>query len=84
MKFKAEIRVMPHTELLDPQGKTVGKNLPNIGIHQVEQVRIGKHIEMTIDAESEEQAREIVDTACRKLLVNMIMEKYDYSIHPIQ
>lgn len=84
MKFKAEIRVMPHTELLDPQGKTVGKNLPNIGIHQVEQVRIGKHIEMTIDADSEEQAREIVDTACRKLLVNMIMEKYDYSIHPIQ
>ncbi len=84
MKFKAEIRVMPHTELLDPQGKTVGKNLPNIGIHQVEQVRIGKHIEMTIDADSEEQAREIVDTACRKLLVNMIMEKYDFSIHPIQ
>ena len=84
MKFKAEIRVMPHTELLDPQGKTVGKNLPNIGIHQVEQVRIGKHIEMTIDADSEEQAREIVDTACRKLLVNLIMEKYDFSIHPIQ
>lgn len=82
MKFKAEIQVMPHAELLDPQGKTVGKNLPNIGIHQVDQVRIGKHIEMIIDAVSEEEAKEIVDTACRKLLVNMIMEKYEFEIYP--
>lgn len=82
MKFKAEIQVMPHAELLDPQGKTVGKNLPNIGIHQVDQVRIGKHIEMIIDAASEEEAKEIVDTACRKLLVNMIMEKYEFEIYP--
>lgn len=82
MKFKAEIQVMPHAELLDPQGKTVGKNLPNIGIHQVDQVRIGKHIEMIIDAASEEEAKDIVDTACRKLLVNMIMEKYEFEIYP--
>ncbi len=83
MKFKAEIRIMPHAELLDPQGKTVGKNLPNIGIHQVEQVRIGKHIEMIVQADSEEEAKNIVDTACKKLLVNLIMEKYDFNIEPL-
>lgn len=83
MKYKAEIRIMPHTELLDPQGKTVGKNLPNIGIHQVEQVRIGKHIEMIIEAESEDEANEIVDTSCKKLLVNLIMESYEFNIEPL-
>jgi len=83
MKFKAEIRIMPHAELLDPQGKTVQKNLPNIGIHQVEQVRIGKHIEMIVRAGSEEEANNIVDTSCKKLLANLIMEKYDFTIEPL-
>ncbi|HLU94602.1 MAG TPA: phosphoribosylformylglycinamidine synthase subunit PurS [Membranihabitans sp.] len=83
MKFKAEIQVMPHAELLDPQGKTVGKNLPNIGIHQVEQVRIGKHIEMIVEAQSEEEAKNIVDTACKKLLANLIMETYEFKIYPL-
>lgn len=83
MKYKAEIQIMPHTELLDPQGKTVGKSLPNIGIHQVEQVRIGKHIEMVLSAESEEEARNIVDTSCKKLLANMIMEKYEFEVEPL-
>lgn len=83
MKFKAEIQIMPHAELLDPQGKTVGKNLPNIGIHQVEQVRIGKHIEMIVEAKSEEEANNIVETSCKKLLANLIMEKYEFTIYPI-
>lgn len=83
MKYKAEIQIMPHAELLDPQGKTVGKNLPNIGIHEVEQVRIGKHIEMIIQADSEEDARNIVNTSCKKLLANLIMEKYEFDIQPL-
>lgn len=81
MKYKAEIRIMPHDELLDPQGKAVGKNLPNIGIHSVENVRIGKHIEMTLQAASEAEAHDIVEKACKKLLANQIMEKYEFSIH---
>ncbi len=83
MKYKAEIQIMPHAELLDPQGKTVGKSLPNIGIHQVEQVRIGKHIEMIIEAESEEEAEDIVNTSCKKLLANLIMEKYEFNLEPL-
>lgn len=83
MKFKAEIQIMPHAELLDPQGKTVQKNLPNIGVHEVKQVRIGKHIEMIIEAASEEEAREITETSCKKLLANLIMEKYDFTIEPM-
>lgn len=80
MKFQADIRIMPHKEILDPQGKTVFKNLPNIGISGVEDVRIGKFIQMQLEAESEEQAHDRVEEACKKLLANLITEKYEFSL----
>ncbi len=80
MKFIAYIDIMPHKELLDPQGKTVANNLSHIQIQGVEDVRIGKHIMMTLEAEHEEAARATVDTACQKLLANLIMETYSFSL----
>jgi len=71
---------MPHTELLDPQGKTVLKNLQNIEINQVQDVRIGKFIEMQLEATSKEEAEKKIEASCKKLLANVIMEKYDYDI----
>jgi len=82
MKFLAEIDIMPHQELLDPQGKTVANNLDNIDVSGVTDVRIGKHIQMHLDAENEESARETVEQACKKLLANLIMEKYTYELNP--
>lgn len=78
MKFIAEIDVMPHKELLDPQGKTVGKNMDHIGIEGVKDVRIGKHIQMVLEAADETKAREEVEKACQKILTNPIMESYTY------
>jgi phosphoribosylformylglycinamidine synthase len=80
MKFIAEIDVMPHRELLDPQGKTVANNIKHIHIGGVEDVRIGKHIRMVIEAESEQVAHEKVKTACEKLLINPIMENYTFRL----
>lgn len=80
MQYIAFIDVMPHKELLDPQGKTVCKNLPNIDIIGVTDVRIGKHIEMIFEAADPEAATELVETACKKLLANTIMETYSYRI----
>ncbi len=80
MKFIAEIDVMPHKELLDPQGKTVANNMDHIDITGVEDIRIGKHIRMVIAADSETDAREKVDTACKKLLINPIMENYSFTL----
>jgi phosphoribosylformylglycinamidine synthase PurS subunit len=82
MKFKAEINVMPHKELLDPQGKTVARNMDHVGITGVEDVRIGKHIEIMLDAANAEAAKEAVDQACKKFLANMIMEHYSFEINP--
>jgi len=83
MKYFAEIDVMPHKELLDPQGKTVARNMHNINVNGVDDVRIGKHIQMTLDAATEAEAKEKVDTACKKLLSNVIMETYTFTVKPV-
>ncbi|MEY3679313.1 MAG: phosphoribosylformylglycinamidine synthase subunit PurS [Bacteroidota bacterium] len=80
MKFSAEINVMPLKEILDPQGKAVTGSMKNMGLAEIQQVRIGKHISLEIEAADEEQARQKVDEACRKLLANLIMESYEFTL----
>lgn len=80
MKFKAEIDVMPLKALLDPQGKAVTSSMKNIGLPEIENVRIGKHITLEIEADNKEAASKKVDEACKKLLANQIMESYEFEL----
>lgn len=80
MKYIAEIDIMPHDGLLDPQGKTVLNNLKHLHLEDVSDVRIGKHVTMHLNATSEAEAREKVETACSKLLANLIVETYRYEL----
>ena len=80
MKFTAEINVMPLKALLDPQGKAVTGGLKNIGLEGLDNVRIGKHITLEIEAPSKEEAEKKVDTACRMLLHNPTMESYEFVV----
>ena len=80
MKFIAEVNIMPLKALLDPQGKAVQHSMKKIGFEEVENVRIGKHITMEIDAENKEKAMERVNEACNKILANPVMEGYEYTI----
>jgi phosphoribosylformylglycinamidine synthase len=80
MNFVAEIKVMPLKELLDPQGKAVLGGLSNLGIKSVNDVRIGKHIQLQIEAANEEEARAIAEEASKKLLANPVMEEFTISI----
>lgn len=77
MHYKAEINIMPRKELLDPQGKTVARSMKQLGLHGIQNVRIGKHISMEVKAQTEEEARKQVEEACTRLLANLIMEKYE-------
>ena len=77
MIYNVQIKVMPLKDLLDPQGKTVQGALLNLGLSGVEEVRIGKHITLAIDAESETAARQIAEEASKKLLANPVMEFYE-------
>jgi phosphoribosylformylglycinamidine synthase len=82
MKFKAEIDVMPLDALLDPQGKAVTNSMINIGLPEIDGVRIGKHIRLFIDANDQSAAEQKVDDACKKLLANQIMESYTFKVIP--
>ena len=80
MKFTAEINVMPLKALLDPQGKAVSHGLKNMGFSEIENVRIGKHITLEVDASSKEEANVKVEEACKKLLSNPIMEHFTFEL----
>ena len=83
MKFKAEIDVMPHDALLDPQGKAVTNSMKNIGLAEIDGVRIGKHIRLFVEADSKALAEEKVDEACKKMLANQIMESYVFALSEV-
>lgn len=80
MIFTAEINIMPHKELLDPQGKAVENGLQKMKLGAIENVRIGKHIQLQVEANSEAEATQLVDEACKKLLCNRIMEHYAFEL----
>ena len=61
MKFRAEIDVMPHKALLDPQGKAVSASMGNVGLSEITNVRIGKHITLEVEASNESEANSKVD-----------------------
>ena len=81
MTFNAHIKVMPLKELLDPQGKAVLGGLHNMGLQSVEDVRIGKQVELKITASSNDEALAIATDAAKKLLANPVMEMFEISIH---
>ncbi len=81
MKFEVAINVMPLKDLLDPQGKAVLGGLANLGIHQVEDVRVGKRITLSVEAASAEEAKQIAEKAAKELLANQVMEFFEISIN---
>lgn len=80
MKFIAEVKVMPLKNILDPQGKAVQAGLKSIGYNHVEQVRVGKNIELIIDAENAEKAKIQAEEMSKSLLANLITEEFEVSI----
>jgi phosphoribosylformylglycinamidine synthase subunit PurS len=80
MTYTAQIKVMPLKDLLDPQGKAVLGGLQNLGISTVADVRIGKHIDLQVEAATKEEAEKIAAEAARKLLANPVMEMFEISV----
>jgi phosphoribosylformylglycinamidine synthase len=80
MTYQVQIKVMPLKDLLDPQGKAVLGGLKNLGINAVEDVRVGKHITLQIEAASEEAAKQLAEEASKKLLANPVMEFYEIEL----
>lgn len=81
--FKANIYITLRKSILDPKGKATLHALHSLGYHSIESVRIGKFMELTVEADSREKAEELVDDACKKLLANMVMEDYRFELEQI-
>ena len=80
--FKANVCVSLKKTVADPQGKTVKTALEHLGYKGIEDIRMGKYIDITVSAKDEADARAKVNDMCKKLLVNPIIEDYSFKIEP--
>jgi len=78
--YRATITVRLRPSILDPEGKTIEHALHSLELSDLREVRVGKHIELTVHCESEQEATEQVRMACTKLLANPVMEDYTYTL----
>jgi phosphoribosylformylglycinamidine synthase len=75
--FRFAVNVTPKPGILDPQGRAVEGSLGHLGIAGVSGVRVGRRVELTVDADDEPAARAVVDRLARELLSNPLIEAYD-------
>jgi phosphoribosylformylglycinamidine synthase len=68
--------------VLDPQGKTVHHALNDLGYDEVQDVNIGKYLEVKLDSTSEEEAEIRVREMCEKLLANTVIESFRFTLVP--
>jgi phosphoribosylformylglycinamidine synthase len=78
--YKATVNVTLRKSILDPKGKAAHHALKDLGLTKINNVRIGKLIELDIDASDKDKAFEIAETACTKLLANEVMEDFEITI----
>ncbi len=76
MRYAFEVLVRLKPGLLDPQGKAVEGSLPAMGWTNVSGVRVGKHVELTVEAATEDAARAQVEEMALRLLSNPVIEEY--------
>jgi len=76
---RAKIYITPKVGLLDPQGKAIAEALIALGFQGVREVRVGKYLEVDLDAAGT-RADALIDDMCRKLLSNTVIESYRYEI----
>ncbi|MBW4486787.1 MAG: phosphoribosylformylglycinamidine synthase subunit PurS [Trichocoleus desertorum ATA4-8-CV12] len=79
-KYQARIYVTLRPSVLDPAGTAVQSGLQHMGYDNVEQVRIGKYVELTLTAADEAAARQQLDQVCDQLLANPVIENYRFEL----
>ena len=77
--MKATVLVRPKPGILDPQGKAVEDSLKHLGF-SVDGARVGRVVDLEVEASSREEARERVDAMCRELLANPLIESYEVEV----
>jgi phosphoribosylformylglycinamidine synthase len=78
--FIAKVYVTPKAAVLDPAGRAVASSLATLGYTEVDDVRLGKYIEVRLNADGKERARERVGEMCRRLLANEVIEEFRFDV----
>ncbi len=78
--FAAKVDVMPKEGIADPQGQTIERALPALGMTGVSGVRVGKSIALTIEASDRDEARSRITEMCERLLANPVIETYEVRV----
>lgn len=78
---KVKVFVTIKERVLDPQGKAVLDSLHDLSFDEVQNVRIGKYLELTLEETDDIKAR--IDEMCKKLLVNTVIEDYRFEIEEV-
>jgi phosphoribosylformylglycinamidine synthase PurS subunit len=71
------VNVLPKDGILDPQGRAVERSLPHLGVEGVADVRVGRRVELTVDAVDAAAARAVVERLAGELLSNPLIERFD-------
>jgi phosphoribosylformylglycinamidine synthase subunit PurS len=74
--YRFAVDVMPRDGILDPQGRAVEKALPRLGATSVHEVRVGRRVELTVEASSKHEASEVVHRLASEFLANPLIEKW--------
>jgi len=82
--FLSKITVTLRKSILDPQGKAVQHGIHSMGYDAVEDVRIGKFIELSVNVASKKEAEQVTEEVCKKLLANPVMEDFAYVVEEIK
>jgi phosphoribosylformylglycinamidine synthase PurS subunit len=77
---KARIYVTLKKGVLDPQGKAIQRSLSHLGMAGVEEVRVGKFMEITLQAAGRPEAEKLLEAACRQLIANTVIEDFRFEI----
>jgi phosphoribosylformylglycinamidine synthase subunit PurS len=78
--MRVKIFVSLRSGVLDPQGKAIERSLHTLGYSEVQDVRMGKYLELKIEAASREAAETRIREMCDKLLANPVIEDYRFEI----
>ncbi len=78
--YKAKINVTLKKSVFDPQGKTVLDALHSLGFQEASKLRVGKFFDLNLKAKNEKEAEKEVRAMCDKLLVNPVIEEYEFQI----
>lgn len=75
-QYHAEIYVTLKSGVLDPQGQALQTTLSHMGFEQVQKLRVGKFLELSFEANNQEEAQQQATEMCEKLLTNTVIEDY--------